>query len=141
VIDAARRANAHDFVVGFPDGTTPWSASAGSRYRAANASASASRGRSCTTRASDTRRGHQLRGQETEKQIQQALDRLVEGRTTSRSRIGSRRSRPRTGWSCSKKGKLVEQGVHSELVDKEGGVYAKLHRTQVEMASTLALTG
>ena len=35
-------------------------------------------------------------------------------------------------------GKIVEQGTHDELANKENGVYAKLHKTQVEMA---ALTG
>ena len=32
------------------------------------------------------------------------------------------------------KGRIVEQGKHEELVDKPDGVFAKLHRTQVEMA-------
>ena len=31
------------------------------------------------------------------------------------------------------KGKVVEQGLHSELAEKPGGVYAKLHQTQLEM--------
>jgi hypothetical protein len=33
----------------------------------------------------------------------------------------------------------VEQGLHSELVDKPNGVYAKLHNTQVEMANLVAI--
>ena len=37
------------------------------------------------------------------------------------------------------KGKVVEQGLHAELVDKPDGAYAKLHRTQVEMSSLVAI--
>jgi ATP-binding cassette subfamily B protein len=37
------------------------------------------------------------------------------------------------------KGKVVEQGLHEQLVHRPEGVYAKLHRTQVEMSSTMAL--
>ena len=34
---------------------------------------------------------------------------------------------------------FVEQGKHKELVTKENGVYAKLHRTQIEMSSLVAV--
>jgi ATP-binding cassette subfamily B protein len=37
------------------------------------------------------------------------------------------------------KGKVVEQGTHADLVDKENGVYAKLHKTQVEMSSLVGI--
>ena len=39
------------------------------------------------------------------------------------------------------KGKIAEQGTHAELVDKEGGVYAKLHKTQMELATQVAVAG
>src|SRR4051812_47151733 len=76
---------------------------------------------------------------ETEKQIQQALDRLVEGRTTFA--IAHRLS---TLTAADKlvvleKGKVVEQGVHSELINIPNGIYAKLHQTQLEMSSFVAL--
>ena len=32
------------------------------------------------------------------------------------------------------KGKVAETGTHEELVNKPDGVYAKLHKTQVEMS-------
>jgi len=50
VIEAARAANAHDFIVGFPDGYDTSSESAGRAFPAARDSASASHGRSSTTR-------------------------------------------------------------------------------------------
>jgi ATP-binding cassette subfamily B protein len=76
---------------------------------------------------------------ETEKQIQQALDRLVEGRTTFAiaHRLSTLQAADRL--IVLEKGKVVEQGLHAELVDKPGGVYAKLHNTQVEMASLVAI--
>ena len=39
------------------------------------------------------------------------------------------------------KGKVVELGTHAELVDKEAGVYAKLHKTQMELATQVAVAG
>jgi ATP-binding cassette subfamily B protein len=76
---------------------------------------------------------------ETEKQIQQALDRLVEGRTTFAiaHRLSTLQAADRL--IVLEKGKLVEQGLHAELVNKEGGVYAKLHRTQMEMSTLVAI--
>lgn len=37
------------------------------------------------------------------------------------------------------KGNIVEEGTHSELLDKEDGEYAKLHRMQQEMSEEFAL--
>ena len=37
------------------------------------------------------------------------------------------------------KGKVAEEGTHDELVNKDGGVYAKLHQTQAEMAAVMAI--
>jgi ABC-type multidrug transport system fused ATPase/permease subunit len=39
------------------------------------------------------------------------------------------------------KGRIVEQGRHADLVNKQDGVYAKLHRTQVEMSAQVAISG
>jgi ATP-binding cassette subfamily B protein len=76
---------------------------------------------------------------ETEKQIQEALDHLVEGRTTFAiaHRLSTLTAADRL--IVLEKGKVVEQGRHAELVAKEDGVYAKLHKTQVEMSSMVAL--
>ena len=37
------------------------------------------------------------------------------------------------------KGRIVEQGLHADLVDKKDGVYAKLHKTQMEMSNLVAI--
>ncbi|HEX2657326.1 MAG TPA: ABC transporter ATP-binding protein, partial [Polyangia bacterium] len=78
---------------------------------------------------------------ETEKQIQQALDRLVSGRTTFAiaHRLSTLQAADRL--VVLEKGKIVEQGGHEELVNKEGGVYAKLHKTQMELSARVAVAG
>lgn len=140
VIRAAKAANAHDFVVGFPDGYDTMvgergqSLSGGERQRISIARAILHNPRLLildeATSSVDT---------ETEKQIQQALDRLVEGRTTFAiaHRLSTLQSAERL--IVLEKGKLVEQGTHAELVNTENGVYAKLHKTQAEMASQVAI--
>jgi ATP-binding cassette subfamily B protein len=78
---------------------------------------------------------------ETEKQIQEALDRLVAGRTTFAiaHRLSTLQAADRL--VVLEKGRIVEQGGHVDLVNKEDGVYAKLHRTQVEMSAQVAISG
>jgi ATP-binding cassette, subfamily B, bacterial len=141
VVAAAKAANAHDFVVGFPDGYDTMvgergqSLSGGERQRISIARAILHNPRILildeATSSVDT---------ETEKQIQQALDRLVEGRTTFAiaHRLSTLQAADRL--VVLEKGKVVEQGVHADLVDKEKGVYAKLHRTQVEMSASVAIS-
>jgi ATP-binding cassette subfamily B protein len=140
VITAAKAANAHDFVVGFPDGYDTMvgergqSLSGGERQRISIARAILHNPRILildeATSSVDS---------ETEKQIQQALDRLVEGRTTFAiaHRLSTLQAADRL--VVLEKGKVVEQGTHADLVDKENGVYAKLHKTQVEMSSLVGI--
>jgi ATP-binding cassette subfamily B protein len=140
IIRAAKAANAHDFVVGFPDGYDTMvgergqSLSGGERQRISIARAILHNPRLLildeATSSVDT---------ETEKQIQQALDRLVEGRTTFAiaHRLSTLQAADRL--IVLEKGRIVEQGLHGELVDKPDGVFAKLHRTQMEMAALTAI--
>jgi len=140
VISAARAANAHDFIVGFPDGYDTLvgergqSLSGGERQRISIARAILHNPRILildeATSSVDT---------ETEREIQQALNRLVEGRTTFAiaHRLSTLTSADRL--VVLESGKIVEQGTHRELVDREGGAYAKLFKTQVELNSQLAL--
>ncbi len=140
IISAAKAANAHDFVVGFPDGYDTMvgergqSLSGGERQRISIARAILHNPRLLildeATSSVDT---------ETEKQIQQALDRLVEGRTTFAiaHRLSTLQAADRL--VVLEKGKIVEQGLHADLVDKQDGVYAKLHRTQMEMSAMVAI--
>jgi ATP-binding cassette, subfamily B, bacterial len=140
VIAAARAANAHNFIVGFPDGYDTMvgergqSLSGGERQRISIARAILHNPRILildeATSSVDT---------ETEKQIQQALDHLVAGRTTIAiaNRLRTLESADRL--VVLEKGKIVEEGTHNDLVNKDGGVYAKLHQTQMEMASLVAI--
>jgi ATP-binding cassette subfamily B protein len=140
IIRAAKAANAHDFVVGFPDGYDTivgergQSLSGGERQRISIARAILHDPKILildeATSSVDT---------ETEKQIQEALDRLVEGRTTIAiaHRLSTLLAADRL--VVLEKGKVAETGTHEELVNKEGGVYAKLHKTQVEMSMLVAI--
>ena len=142
IIAAAKAANAHDFIVGFPDGYDTMvgergqSLSGGERQRVSIARAILNNPRILildeATSSVDS---------ETEKQIQEALDRLVAGRTTFAiaHRLSTLQAADRL--VVLEKGKVVEQGTHDELVNKEGGVYAKLHKTQMELATQVAVAG
>ena len=142
IIAAAKAANAHDFIVGFPDGYDTMvgergqTLSGGERQRISIARAILNNPRILildeATSSVDT---------ETEKLIQEALDRLVADRTTIAiaHRLSTLRKADRL--VVLEKGDLVEQGTHEELTSKEDGLYAKLLRTQGEMQSLIALGG
>ncbi len=139
VIAAARAANAHDFIVAFPDGYDTLvgergqSLSGGERQRISIARAILHNPRILildeATSSVDS---------ETEQKIQQALRNLVQGRTTIAiaHRLSTLMAADRL--IVLDKGKVVEQGTHEELFEKEGGVYAKLLKTQLEMNSMRA---
>lgn len=140
VIAAAKAANAHDFIVGSPDGYDTMvgergqSLSGGERQRISIARAILHNPRILildeATSSVDS---------ETEKQIQQALDHLVQGRTTFAiaHRLSTLQAADRL--IVLENGKIAEQGKHADLVGKEGGVYAKLNKTQMEMSSVVAI--
>ena len=142
VIAAAKAANAHDFIVGFPDGYDALvgergqTLSGGERQRISIARAILNNPRILildeATSSVDT---------ETEKLIQEALERLVADRTTIAiaHRLSTLRRANRL--VVLEKGDLIEQGTHEELATKEDGVYAKLLRMQSEAQSLIALGG
>lgn len=134
IINAAKIANAHDFIVRLPDGYNTrvgdkgFSLSGGERQRISIARAIIHNPRIIildeATASLDT---------QTEKQIQEALSRLTKGRTTIA--IAHRLS---TLSSADKlivldKGKLAEMGTHEELM-KKYGVYYKLVMAQRQTA-------
>jgi ATP-binding cassette subfamily B protein len=139
IIDAARAANAHDFIVGFPDGYDTLvgerghSLSGGERQRISIARAIMGNPSILildeATSSVDT---------ETEKLIQEALDRLIANRTTIAiaHRLSTLRKADRL--IVLDKGKIIEQGTHEELMKKDDGLYAKLLRLQVEMQSIVS---
>ncbi len=132
VIAAARVANAHDFIMSLPDGyetivgTGSRSLSGGEQQRISIARALLLNPTILildeATAAMDT---------ETERQIQEALNKLVSGRTTIT--IAHRLS---TLKECNylyaiENGEIAEEGTHTELIAKKG-LYYKLYTLQSE---------
>ena len=75
---------------------------------------------------------------ETESQIQEALGRLVAGRTTFAiaHRLSTLRNASRL--LILEKGTLSEMGTHDELIEQDG-IYAKLCKMQTQMSQIRAL--
>ena len=138
IIAAAKAANAHEFIVKFPDGYDTevgergGSLSGGERQRISIARAILHNPRILildeATSSVDV---------ETEKKIQQAIDRLVQNRTTFAiaHRLSTLRNADRL--FVIEKGKGVECGSHEELMEKQG-IYYKLVETQREAANVRA---
>jgi len=141
IIRSAKAANAHDFIVNFPDGYDTQVGERGSRLsggekqRIAIARAILNDPRILildeATSAVDT---------ETERLIQQALGRLTSGRTTVAiaHRLSTLRNADRL--LVLDHGKQAELGTHDELM-KAKGTYHKLVTMQSEMSSIKAVAG
>jgi len=134
ILAAAKAANAHDFIVDFPEaydtqvGERGVKLSGGERQRLAIARAILKDPKILildeATSSVDT---------ETEAKIQEALARLVKGRTTFAiaHRLSTLRNSNRL--LVLDKGRLAEIGTHEELVEQDG-IYAKLCRMQTELS-------
>lgn len=134
VMQAAKAANAHDFVMRFPDGYDTYVGergarlSGGERQRLSIARAILHNPRILildeATASVDT---------ETEKQIQEAMSRLIEGRTTFAiaHRLSTLRNASRL--MVMEKGKMVELGTHDELLNKPEGVFRRLVNMQQDV--------
>ena len=134
VVDAARAANAHDFVCELPHGYDTvvgergQTLSGGERQRVSIARAILHDPRILildeATSSVDT---------ETERNIQEALDRLIAGRTVFAIAHRLSTLRRATRLLVIKNGRIVEAGTHRELLAKDDGVYRRLHDMQREL--------
>ncbi len=134
VLEASKAANAHDFVVKLPHGYDTLvgergqSLSGGERQRVSIARAILHDPRILildeATSAVDT---------ETERKIQEAMDRLVAGRTVFAiaHRLSTLHKASRL--FVMKDGRLAESGTHGELLARPDGIYSRLHGLQMEL--------
>ncbi|MFY7952857.1 MAG: ABC transporter ATP-binding protein, partial [Armatimonadaceae bacterium] len=141
IFQAAKAANAHDFIMRFPDGYDTQVGergarlSGGERQRLSIARAILHDPRILildeATASVDT---------ETEKQIQEAIQRLISGRTTFAiaHRLSTLRHADRL--VVVEKGRIAETGTHDELMTKEGGIFRKLVEMQTEINKLRAET-
>lgn len=134
VIEAAAAANAHHFIVNFPDGYDTYVGergqrlSGGERQRIAIARAILHNPKVLildeATASVDT---------ETERMIQEALETLVSGRTVFAiaHRLSTLRNADRL--VVIDEGRIAEMGTHADLLAKEDGIYKKLVDMQMEV--------
>ncbi|MBV6459877.1 MAG: Vitamin B12 import ATP-binding protein BtuD [Fimbriimonadaceae bacterium] len=139
VIEAARAANAHDFILAKPEGYDTMvgergaKLSGGERQRVSIARAILHNPRILildeATSSVDV---------ETERKIQEAIQRLVAGRTTFAiaHRLSTLRNASRL--VVLDQGEIVEIGTHAELMEKKG-VFYNLVETQTKVSEIIAL--
>jgi ATP-binding cassette subfamily B protein len=135
VIEAAKVANAHEFILNMPQaydtviGERGHTLSGGERQRV-----SIARAVLCDPKILILDEATSAVDTETERKIQDALDKLVVGRTVFAvaHRLSTLRKADRI--FVIKKGEIVEEGTHEKLLADKEGEYTKLHRMQQEMS-------
>lgn len=134
VIDAAKQANAYEFIMSFPDkfetlvGDRGIQLSGGQRQRVAIARAVLKNPSILildeATSSLDS---------ESERLVQEALDKLMVGRTSIviAHRLSTIRNADKI--VVLQKGEVIEMGTHQELMTNNAGLYQKLSKLQFEM--------
>lgn len=140
VIKAAKAANAHGFIMEFPDGYDAYvgergtKLSGGQRQRISIARALLRDPKILildeATSAVDS---------ESEYAIQQALERLLRGRTTIAIAHRLSTLRKADKLIVLENGEIVEEGTHEELMENEDGIYRRLVEIQMRMSETLSV--
>jgi len=135
IVEAAKQANAWDFISKFPEGLDTMvgergvQLSGGQRQRVAIARAMLKNPQLLildeATSSLDS---------ESERLVQDALDKLMQGRTSIviAHRLSTIRNADKI--LVLDHGELVETGTHKELMEKENGIYQKLSKLQLEHA-------
>ena len=142
IIRAAKAANAHDFILRFPDaydtmvGERGTRLSGGERQRISIARAILKDPRILimdeATSSVDT---------ETEALIRGAIDRLVAGRTTFAIAHRLSTLQNATKLIVLEKGRLAEMGTHQELLSRPDGLFRQLVDIQKELADVVGVGG
>ena len=144
IIEAAKLASAHDFIDALPKGYETMvgergvKLSGGERQRVAIARADYLADQ--PDHSSSTRRHPRLDLGESEVLIQKAMERLMVGRTTIviAHRLSTVRSLDRL--LVFEKGRIVEEGTHEQLVQRDAGIYRRLFERQaLELTRGLAV--
>jgi ATP-binding cassette subfamily B protein len=142
IVEAARAANAHEFIIRLPDGYETMVGergtrlSGGERQRISIARAILKDPRILifdeATASVDT---------ETEHKIREAIDRLVAGRTTFAiaHRFSTLKNADRL--IVIDQGRVAEVGTHEELMAREEGIFRRLCEMQSEMSRIVAVSG
>ncbi|MCS7192827.1 MAG: ABC transporter ATP-binding protein/permease [Armatimonadetes bacterium] len=141
IIRAAKAANAHQFIMEFPDaydtyvGERGTKLSGGQRQRISIARALLRDPKILVldeaTSAVDS---------ESEYAIQQALERLLQGRTTIAIAHRLSTLRKANKLIVLENGEIVEEGTHEELMAKEDGIYRRFVEIQMSMSETLSIS-
>ncbi|MDP8238691.1 MAG: ABC transporter ATP-binding protein [Candidatus Hatepunaea meridiana] len=140
VIEAAKTANAHDFILKLPHGYETiigergHTLSGGERQRV-----SIARAVLCNPRILILDEATSSVDTETERNIQQALDRLIAGRTVFAIAHRLSTLRNATRLIVIEDGRITEEGTHSELLSNPDGTYTKLQKMQQELHEAYAV--
>lgn len=135
VVQASIAANCHDFIMEFPDGYETLVGERGTRLSGGQRQRiSIARALLRNPRILILDEATSALDSESEAQIQEALDRLMKGRTTFT--IAHRLSTVMEADTILvlDQGKIVERGTHAELATIEGGLYAHLCEIQFKKA-------